>query len=110
MGAYERNKGHNFERFIAKSLHCMDETARRRLEYHHLDAYGEDIMTSLPVRIQCKCGKQAAKGIVGYKEAYESCPKGIIPVCALRLDRKGDFAIVSWEDFLELLDAYDRGR
>ena len=109
MGKYQRRKGLNFERKIAISLRTLDSEAKRHLEYQSDEAGGIDIETKLPIALQCKCSPQISLALRGYFEAKDDAKPGQIPVCAWRSDRKGTFALIAWEDFLEMLALYHKG-
>lgn len=109
MGKSQRVKGHSWERAVAISLRNLDPEAKRHLEYQNSEAHGIDIDTMLPVAIQCKCTPQASLALTGYLEAKDGRTAGQIPVCAWKSDRKGTFALLSWEDFIEMLSIYVRG-
>lgn len=107
MGKSQRVKGHSFEREIAISLRHIDPTAKRQLEYQ--EGLGRDICTNLPLAIQCKASPQASIALKGFQEAYKSAEGFEIPVCAWKCDRKGIFALLTWQDFLEIFAVYHRG-
>jgi hypothetical protein len=48
MGKSQRNKGHMWERQIARDLHVVDPTAKRNLEYQ--EGGTRDIVTRLPFK------------------------------------------------------------
>ena len=106
MGKAQRRKGHDWEREVAASLQSLDPSARRLLEYQA--GAGVDIKTTLPVAIQCKCGRSLAVGLSGLKEAQAAAAPGVFPICAFKPDRRGSFAVLSWEDFIDMLGGYLR--
>lgn len=107
-GKTNRRKGHNWEREVANDIRTfgLDPTAKRHLEYQ--EGGGMDIETKLPLTIQCKCGGHSSVGFTGLHEAIKSMKPGSFPVCALKVLNKGDYAIMTWNDFLELFANYWR--
>lgn len=106
MGKAQRRKGHDWEREVAASLQRLDPSARRLLEYQ--EGAGIDIKTTLPMAVQCKCGRSLAVALSGLKEAQAVAAPGIIPVCAYHADRKGSFAVLAWDDFVDIFGVYMR--
>ena len=106
MGRYQRRKGHDFEREVAASLRPLDPKACRLLEYQ--EGAGIDIKTALPLAVQCKAGRSLAVALAGFREAQAAAGPGVFPVCAYRADRKGSFAVLAWDDFVDIFGVYMR--
>jgi hypothetical protein len=100
IGKSERNKGHKWERAVANSLHIVDPTAKRNLEYQ--EGGTRDIMTRLPFKIQCKNSKRP-KFLDAVREANTNKDKDEMGLGAVKVTNKGEYAIMEWEDFLRLL-------
>lgn len=104
-GRTVRRKGHSHERMTANSLRRLDANARRNVTETQQGSY--DITTKLPVAIQCKC---FSRWHVSPHDVYEQAHKhadGRIPVGCVKIDNKKPvLAIISWDDFLNFLEAY----
>lgn len=99
MGKSQRVKGHQFERDLAISLRTLDPTAKRHLEYQ--EGAGYDIDTKLPLTIQCKAGARPP-WLKSIMEAIKVAPQGRYPVGAVKVDNVGEFAVMQWDDFLDI--------
>lgn len=106
MGKAQRRKGHDWEREVAASLRKLDPEACRLLEYQA--GAGIDIATRLPLAVQCKCGRSFSTAVTGWGEAQAAAKPGVFPVCAFKSDRKGSFAVLAWDDFVDLFSVYLR--
>lgn len=106
MGKEARQKGHSFERKIARDLREIDPSAKRVLEYQK--GLGYDIqLDNLPFLIQCK-SQVRPNFISALQEAVEakkgdSKLAGRIPLAICKVTSKGEYAIMAWDDFLKLI-------
>lgn len=103
MGKSQRDKGHSWERECARDLqaHNLPRT-RRQLEYHPDDANGVDLQNTGPFSVQCK---SVAK-MPSFKTIFDAMPEDTLRVLALKVTNKGSYAVVSWVDFMDLLEAF----
>jgi hypothetical protein len=100
MGKSQRNKGHMWERQIARDLHVVDPTAKRNLEYQ--EGGTRDIVTRLPFKIQAK-NQKVPTFLQAIKEANQDKQKDEMGLGVVKVTNKGEYAIMTWEDFLKLL-------
>lgn len=101
MGKKSRDKGHNYEREIAKRLRPLFPQAQRHLEYQQGEANGVDLANTGNLSIQCKRFKNYAS-ITRIFEVQEV--SGKIPVLVTKGDRLPDMVVLSLDDFLAILD------
>jgi hypothetical protein len=100
-----RNKGHSFERKIAKDMQSIGyKGARRQLEYHTDDANGVDIQQTPPFKIQCKAMKNQPS-IHKVMDEVEA-EREEIPVVIYKVDRKGTYAAFKIDDALRLMKIF----
>jgi hypothetical protein len=95
-----RNKGHSFERDIAKKLRCVFPSARRHLEYHKEDCKGFDLDNTGKFKIQCKRGRNYAP--INKIEEPELL-EGEAPVLITKGDKKKIVVCMYFEDWIKLL-------
>lgn len=114
MGRSQRDKGARFEREVAVSLRYLDHRAARNVA--ESQSASVDIVTDLPLAIQCK---NLARWSITPHDVYGQAVSGRerlgpgeghrIPVGVVRISHKEpDLAILSYEDFLTLFEAYHR--
>ena len=98
MSAYQRTKGHSYEREVARALRDIFPQVEREWEAH--TGKGYDLRNTGALRIQCKRGKQYAP-----VTKIEEVPKAldIIPVLVTRGDNKESVAVLYLDDFLSIL-------
>ena len=116
MGKFQRTKGLNWERKTANILQdASGVKAIRLLEFQQ--GFGIDIKTELPLAVQCKCGKSTVKAFDGYLEAVRSArgsTPGMIPTCFFKWSwqgkdphqKRGEYVVLSVEDFMEIFMSY----
>ena len=75
-----------WERQVANDLRAVDHVARRNLEYQ--EGGTRDIVTQLPFKVQCKNQKKE---------------QGEMGVGAVKITNRGEFAIMTWNDFMMLV-------
>jgi hypothetical protein len=101
-GSSARRKGHAYERLVSLYLREIDPSAKRNVS--ESQAGGYDIITELPLAIQCKC---FSKWHVDPHTIWEQAKKhagGKIPLGIVRITRKQpDLVIMSREDFWDIL-------
>ncbi len=96
-GRHARNKGFNFERYIAKCFRAIGFTdAQRQLEYQANTVHGVDLANTGIFKIQCKKTKAYVSintiNEVKLKKPKEEIPvlitagNGLEPMCVLPLD------------------------
>jgi len=98
-GKLSRNKGHGYERDIAKRLRNLFPKARRQLEYHTEDAKGIDLQNTGNLRIQCK----RYKDYCPISKIEEVRGNGIA-VLITKGDHKRDVACLYLDDFINILE------
>lgn len=103
-GKYAREKGHAYERMIAKEFRekfGFAQAATSRNTNRLADAQGIDLQGTEPFAIQCKNTARTInypdvlKGMQHKQEEY--------PVIFSKVTNKGEFVILRKEDFCELL-------
>ena len=102
-GRSARTKGHGFERQIAQCLRHLDPSAKRNVTETQEGSF--DITTDLPLAIQCKCfSRWHTSPHDVYAQAADAAGE-LMPVAVVRIDRKKpDLAILSWDDFISILE------
>jgi hypothetical protein len=100
MGKSQRTKGHSFERKIANDLRIVDRTAKRNLEYQ--EGGTRDIVTRLPFKLQCK-NQKVPKFLEAIREANHEKEEGEMGLGVVKVTNKGEYAIMTWDDFMTLI-------
>jgi len=100
MGKSQRTKGHAWERKIARDLQVIDPTAKRNLEYQ--EGGTRDIVTRLPLKIQAK-NQKVPKFLEAVREANQDKEDGEMGLGVVKVTNKGEYAIMTWQDFMMLL-------
>lgn len=107
-GRGARAKGHSFEREIANRLKAIDPMARRNVSESQEGSF--DILTRLPIAIQCKC---FARWHVSPHDVFEQAQKHAgnrMPLGVVRISRKRpDLVLMDFEDFMKILEVLARG-
>ena len=103
-GRSARRKGHSFERYVARMLRHIDPDARTARQVAPLDDYrGRDIVTKLPISIQCKAGVRI-NALAAFQEARAAARPGEIPIAALHDTRRRlKLALIPLDWLVELL-------
>lgn len=102
-GRYNRDKGHGFEREVAKLLgeSIGDPTVRRTFQYRGGAQDGADVVAG-PFHIECKRTKQP-RILAAYEQAVEATPKGGYAVAVTKANRSEALATLALADFCELV-------
>lgn len=107
-GKAPRLKGHSWEREVANDLKDAGFTkAKRLLEYQ--EGVGVDIENAEPFAIQCK---NLAKP-PSFNKMLEYMDEVQLPgwrLLALKVTRKGEYAIMEWEDLMALIQDWQELR
>jgi hypothetical protein len=105
MGKSQRIKGRAWEQEVARSLRGIDPSAQRLLEYQQ--GYGYDIrLKELPLRVQCKSGHLPPWRKALDEASAAASGAGAIPVAAIKVSHRGEYAVLHWQDFVEVLAAW----
>mgnify|MGYP003151802487 CR=1 FL=1 len=105
MGKSERTKGHSFERWLAREFRELGyEDARRHLEYQDGEANGYDLAGTGQIKVQAKAYKRMPN-IPKAMALIEHGPDDI-PMVISKIDRKGIYATIPWEDMKLLIKAW----
>ena len=99
-----RQKGKAFERDIAKDLReaGLDKDARRMPCSGALEDLKSDIITSLPIHFEAK--RQESWNVDKfYQQAVSGKKQQEIPVVVMKKSRKEAMTLLSWKDFIWLL-------
>lgn len=103
-GRHARNKGHNFERFIARCFRAIGfKDAQRQLEYQANTVHGVDLSGTGIFKIQCKKRKLYST-INTIKEVKLKNPDTEIPVLITAADAMPPMAVLPLDCFLMLID------
>lgn len=108
-GKSSRNKGHSFERDCAIKLRKNFPKARRQLEYHLDDCKGVDITNTGRFKFQCKKTKRYVS-INTILEIEHDKTFGDIPVLIAAGDFQPAMVVMGFDDFLEMLDVFEKRR
>ena len=105
MGKKERDKGHNYERYIARELKKsgLFPEARRHLEYQDGEANGVDLINTGTLAIQIKCRQT----YVPVNTIDEIDDPTRIPIVITKADRKRAMAIIPWSELLKIMKGLD---
>ena len=105
-GRGSRRKGHDFERYVARMLRQIDPSTRTARQVAPLDdCRGRDIVTRLPISIQCKAGVRV-NALEAFEQARTAARPGEIPIAALHDTRRRlKLALVPLDWFVRLLRA-----
>lgn len=101
-GRHSRDKGHGFERRVAKRIReALGHDARRGLQYRDGSDCG-DVVGVPGWQIECKIGARAPirRGIL---QAEGGAKDGCIPLTIWQDDRKPAYATLRFDDLLEVL-------
>jgi len=103
MGKAQRTKGHSYERNKAIDFREAGwPKAKRHLEYQSCEAeLGQDLDNTYPFLVQCKAVKNSPSPnslLAQIKDQKDQYKLGIV-----KIDRKGEYAIMKWKDFLEII-------
>ncbi len=103
-GKGSRRKGHDFERHVVRLLRTIDPSARTARQVAPLeDSRGRDVITRLPVCVQCKSGVRV-NALEAFEQARTAARPGEIPVAALHDTRRRlKLALIPLDWFVELL-------
>ena len=97
-GKHSRNKGHQFERDVAKRFRDIFPGARRKLEYQEADCTGVDITGTGVLKIQCKRYRQYSP-ISKIEEIRESGIRCLVT----KGDRSPTMICLELDDFINIL-------
>jgi hypothetical protein len=104
MGASQRRKGHDFERWVARRLR---ETlpgceAKRGYQSRGGGAEAADVVSTLPYHIECKRGRKPLVR-AALEQAMGDAKPGMLPMAVIKDDRGKPFVCLDFEDLLEIL-------
>lgn len=101
-GAYNRKKGHDLERAVARLLKRIDPTARRNVE--ECQQASVDIKMALPFDIQCKrIGRWSMTPHAILQEAVDGGTPGNTPVGIVKTNRQEAVVVMYAEDWFRLV-------
>ena len=101
-GTHSRNKGHNFERFLAEEFRQLGfPDAKRHLEMQgELVELGIDLDGTYPFKVQAK----RYKDYVPMNKIFEvKAQEGCYPLLVSKGDRAEALAVMYWNDLKELI-------
>lgn len=103
-GKTSRTKGHSYERAKAQDMRGIGfPKAKRHLEYQSSEAeLGQDLDNTYPFLVQCKAVKSCPSPNSLLAQIKDQ--KGQYKLGIVKIDRKGEFAILPWEDMKELIE------
>lgn len=108
MGALSRRKGANFEREVSVALRQLAPSVRaERCLVETREGNSGDILTNLPLAIQCKVGANPPI-YAAIDQAIEVARSEQIPIAVIRRNasarnRKYDLVVLPTEEFLHIL-------
>lgn len=99
----KKKKGSEFELEIAKSIRDaeLDKEARRMPLSGAIYGFESDIVTTLPISIECK--RQETTKFQAWYEQAARCSRSKIPVVAWRENSGLPFAFLKWDDLLTIM-------
>lgn len=99
MSAYQRRKGHDYEREVARQLQRVFPDAKRNVTETQTGGQGVDIVGTGALAVQCKRYKSYAP----ITKIEEVNAPGKIPVLVTKGDRQRDMVVLPLQDFLAIL-------
>ena len=103
-GRSARVKGHSWEREIANRLKPLDPSSRRNVSESQEGSF--DILTELPLALQCKCLSQWRLTPHAIWQQAKDHAGDRIPAGVVKIDRKKpELVILAWDDFYNLVEA-----
>lgn len=103
MGKRSRDKGANFERWVAKELKHIFSDAKRGIQYRDGGKEASDVSGAGPFHIECKHGKKPNPG-AALEQAENDSGEGKLIAAIVKDDRKSPFVVMLWSDWLELVE------
>jgi len=103
-GKHSRDKGHRFERQVAKDLgEAMGREVRRTIQFRGGATEGSDVVCS-PFSIECKSYKKLG-GLIAraYEQAQRDCKEGFIPIAVCKAARLEQLVTMGYADFLDFV-------
>lgn len=102
MSAYERRKGHNYEREIVLKLKAAGYDCRRNLQPQGGRQVGNDL-SGLPWGVECMRRRSIRWSVLkGKLDQARRDAHGKTPIVVHRADRDQDYVLLTLEDFLAL--------
>lgn len=106
MGVYQRRKGHNFERKVARELSVLTGLDFRRGQQSRDGSDAPDVVDPTGFFwIETKIGKQPPP-LAALRQAEEACSKDEIPVAIVQNDRDKPFVVMDYETWKAMLVTY----
>jgi hypothetical protein len=112
MSRRDRDRGHDWEREVVRRLREVDPTARTARELAPLeDPTGRDVITRLPLAVQCKAGRTVGF-IAGLLEAEHAAslvasaggPRDQMPIAAVNhYSSRRRVVVMRLDDWINLL-------
>jgi len=99
-----KQKGSRLERRIAEDLRHsgLDTEARRMPLSGAFDTLKSDILTSLPLSIECK-NQETWNPLKYYEQAESGAKQQEIPLVIMGKNNTQPFAFLSWDHFMQIL-------
>ena len=110
-GRSARDKGHRFERQVAKDLgEALGCEVRRTIQFRGGSCDGSDVVAE-PFSIECKSYKKLG-GLIAraYEQAQGDTKEGHIPIAICKGDRQEPLVTMGYADFLDFVKEWrERG-
>jgi|15BtaG_2_1085339.scaffolds.fasta_scaffold13334_2 hypothetical protein len=106
-GRASRNKGHNFERSVAKDFRGIFGEGKRGFQTRGGTAEEPDVITP-HFSIECKAHKVAPIRSALRQATVSAETDGKVPLAILKDDRKRPFITMYYDDFLDLVKQWHR--
>jgi hypothetical protein len=100
MSAYERRKGHDWEREVARRLRPIFDKAHRGIQSRDGDEAGDVVIPRF--HLECKCGGTHSIGSA-MKQATADAKPGLWPAVVSKRDRQEPTVTMTLEDWTELV-------
>ncbi len=97
-------KGKRLEYDLAKSLResKLDTTAMRMARSGAIETLESDILTQLPILIEAK-NQETWKPMEYYRQACNGAKTNEIPVVVMKKNNEKPLALLSWDDFIQIM-------
>ena len=94
MSAYQRRKGHDFERWVARQLGT-------RRGYQYRDGADAPDVVMPGWHLECKCGANPSVW-AALEQAERDSAGGLLRAAIIKRDRRGVLVAMPWEDWCEV--------
>jgi len=103
MSSYQRRKGHDYERFIARWYREHGREAKRGFQSRG-GTEQSDVMVE-GFSVECKCTKVQPNIPKAMQQAIDCARDGETPLVHFKVTGKGDYVVLRLSDWAEFLES-----